>query len=84
MNSTHSIRSDPSKALEEMLAVFRRLAEMDPPALRALAGELKRLSDESFASAALETGPAAKARARLDAQRSDAAQAALASLVAES
>jgi hypothetical protein len=74
-------RSDPTEDADE--EPYRRLAAMDPPALRSLAGELERISDESLASSALETGPAAQAKARRDAQRSAAAQAALASLDSE-
>ena len=83
MKSKHSMYSDASDDLDEMLAMYLRLAEMDPPALRSLAGDLKRLSDESLASAGLQASSAAQAKARRDAQRSDAAQAALASLATE-
>jgi hypothetical protein len=66
-----------------MMAMYRRLALMDPPALRALAGELERMSDESFAAAALQTGPVAQAKARRDARRAAAARAALGSIDTE-
>jgi hypothetical protein len=65
------------------MTTYRRLAAMDPPALRSLAGELKRLSDESSASAGLQAAPAARARAGRDAQRAAAARAALASVESE-
>jgi hypothetical protein len=78
-------RLNRSVAAEDVDAVttYRRLAAMDSPALRSLAGELKRMSDESFAAAALQAGPAAQARAHRDAQRAAAAQAALASVESE-
>jgi len=57
---------------------YRRLASMDPPAMRSLAAELTRISRES-AAAAVEQGTAeAAARAGRHAQRAAAAQAALA------
>ena len=76
-------RSGPGEAVEEMMAMYRRLALMDPPALRALAGELERMSDESSASAALEVSPAAQAKTRREAQRAAAARAALGSIDTE-
>jgi hypothetical protein len=76
---TQSIRADPGDDVVEMIAMYRRLATMDPPALRSLAADLQRLSDESSASAALQTAPAIQAQARRDAQRAAAARAALAS-----
>ena len=69
--------------IEKLMAAYRRLAAMDPPALRSLAGELKRMSDDSLASAGLQAGPAAQARAGRDAQRAAAAQAALACIESE-
>jgi hypothetical protein len=76
-------QSDQADDIDDVLTTYRRLAAMDPPALRSLAGELERISDESFASAGLQTGPAARARARRDAQRAAAAQVALASVESE-
>ena len=70
--------------IDLLLATYRRLAAMDPPALRSLAGELNRISEESLASAGLHAGPAAKARAGRDARRAEAAQTALGSVKAES
>lgn len=83
MSRTHSTSPDADGDPEAMAAIYRRLAEIDPPALRSLASELKRLSDESSASVAVQAGPAAQARARRDVQRFDAAQAALATLATE-
>ena len=80
MTGIHPIHSEPNEKLEQMLAMYRRLGQTDPPAPRSLARELKRLSDESFASAALEVNPAAQLRARREARHSDAARAALDSL----
>lgn len=70
-------RSGPREAVEDMMAMYRRLTLMDPPALRALAGELERMSDDSSASAALKASPAAQAKARREAQCAAAARAAL-------
>jgi hypothetical protein len=42
VTGTRSIHSDPGEDVEEMMAMSGRLAEIDPPALRSLAGELKR------------------------------------------
>jgi hypothetical protein len=67
-----------------MLTMYRRLATMDPPALRSLAVELERLSNESSASALLQPAPGKHARARRDAQRAAAARAALAWVDSES
>ena len=75
--------SDATDDIDQLMTTYRRLAAMDPPALRSLAGELERMSDESFASAALQAGPAARARAGRDAQRAAAARAALASVESE-
>jgi hypothetical protein len=58
--------------------VYRRLAAIDPPALRSLIVELTRLSDESAASAVQEGTAEAVARADRNAQRAAAARAALA------
>jgi hypothetical protein len=57
---------------------YRRLAAMDPPALRALVADLMRLSNESSALAAQRPSIEAEARAARDAQRAADAQAALA------
>ncbi len=56
---------------------YRRLAAMDPPALRSLIVELSRISHESSALARRRGTPDASARAARDAQRAAAAQAAL-------
>lgn len=66
-----------------LMATYRRLAEMDPHALRSLAGELQRISDESSASAGLLVDPAALARVGRDARRAAAAWAALATIETE-
>ena len=76
-------RSDATDDIDESMTTYRRLVAMDPPALRSLAGELERMSDESVASAALQTGQAAQAKAHRDAQRAAAARAALASVESE-
>jgi hypothetical protein len=76
-------RSGPGEAVEEMMTMYRRLALIDPPALRALVGELERMSDERSAAAALQPVPAAQAKARREAQRAAAAWAALGSLDTE-
>ena len=76
-------RSTTTEEIAELTATYRRLAAMDPPALRSLAGELKRISDESLRSASLESGPDAQTRAGRDAQRAAAAQAALACVESE-
>ena len=83
MTDTQSIRVDPGADVAEMMTLYRRLAAMDPPALRSLAVDLERLSDESSASAAQQAAPATQARARRDAQRAAAARAALASAETE-
>lgn len=66
--------------IDELMTTYRRLAEMDPPALRSLADELKRISAESLASAVPHAGPVAQARAGRDARRAAAARAALAAV----
>jgi uncharacterized membrane-anchored protein len=58
---------------------YRRLATMDLPVLRSLIVELRRVSNESAASAVREGTPLAAARANRDAQRASAAEEALAS-----
>ncbi len=67
----------------EVMKTYRRLAAMDPPAMRSLIVELMRLSDESSASAMEQGSPEAAARAGRDARRAAAAQAALAAVEAE-
>jgi hypothetical protein len=64
--------------LDVIAATYRRLAAMDPPALRALIVELRRLSDESRELAARLPSVQATARAGRAASRAKAAQAALA------
>jgi hypothetical protein len=83
MSGVQAHRATASEDIAELQAMYRRLAGMDPPALRSLAGELRRISDESLASARLHGGPAAQARAGWDAERTAAAQAALASIDSE-
>jgi hypothetical protein len=83
LTATHPVHPTAGDDVAEMLTTYRRLAAMDPPALRALAAELQRLSDESSASAALRALPATEARARRDAQRAAAARTALASVESE-
>jgi hypothetical protein len=80
VTATPSVRPDSDGGVAEMLATYRRLATMDPPALRSLAVELDRLSEESSASAALHAAPAIEEKARRDAQPAAAARAALASV----
>jgi hypothetical protein len=60
------------------LGTYRRLAAMDPPALRWLIIELVRASEESAALAAQNGTAEAVARATRHAQRASDAQAALA------
>jgi hypothetical protein len=48
------VDTDEDDDVGELLTMYRRLAAMDPPALRSLAAELARFSDESSASAALQ------------------------------
>ncbi len=69
-----------SEDMDHLIATYGRLASMDPPALRSLAGELQRMSDESIASASLQPGAGAQTRAGRDARRAAAAHAALASV----
>ena len=56
---------------------YRRLAAMDPPALRALVADLNRISRESAAVAELQATPEAAARAGRSARRAAGALAAL-------
>jgi uncharacterized membrane-anchored protein len=58
---------------------YRRLALMDPPVLRSLTAELRRVSNESVASALRDGTAVAAARADRDTRRAAAAEAALAS-----
>jgi hypothetical protein len=83
VTSTLQVDTDADDDIADMLTMYRRLAAMDPPALRALAADLERLSNESSASATLHSLPAIQAKARRDAQRAAAARAALASLESE-
>jgi hypothetical protein len=57
---------------------YRRLATMDLPVLRSLIVDLRRVSEESAASAVREGTAEAAARANRNAQRAAAAEAALA------
>ena len=84
MTAAQPVQTNAGDDVAEMLTMYRRLAAMDPPALRALAAELERLSDESSASAALQALPSTQAKARRDAERAAAARAALASVESES
>jgi hypothetical protein len=83
VTTTQSILSDPADDMPEMIAIYRRLATMDPFVLRSLAVDLQQLCHESATSAALLATPATYAKARRDAQRAFAARAALASLDSE-
>ncbi len=77
--------SDKIRTLDDtrtQIDTYRRLAAMDPPAMRSLIVELMRVSDESAASAVQEGTPEAVARADRHAQRAAAAQAALGSAAA--
>ena len=76
------IHTDPGNGIAEMIAMYQRLATMDPPVLRSLAVELERLSEQSSASAAVQAARAIEAKARRDARRA-AAQAALDSVGSE-
>jgi hypothetical protein len=62
---------------------YRRLALIDPPAMRSLIVELSRISAESSALAMRTGTPEAAARAGRDAQRAADAHAALASTSTE-
>ena len=72
-----------AEELAEVMKTYRRLAAMDPPAMRSLIVELMRLSDDSSVSAMELGSPEAVARADRDARRAAAAQAALAAVEAE-
>jgi hypothetical protein len=83
MTGPQQVDSEADDDVTAMLTMYPRLATMDPPALRSLAAELARLSDESAASAALQALPAIQTKAGRDAQRAAAARAALASVESE-
>jgi hypothetical protein len=48
---TVTSRANQPEDLATSLASYRRLAAMDPPAMRSLVAELRRIADESSASA---------------------------------
>jgi len=85
MSLAHHLPSAGAGQTEDLpgaMEGYRRLASMDPPAMRSLAAELTRISRES-AAAAIEQGTAeAAAWAGRHAQRAAAAQAAMAALEA--
>ena len=83
MTPAPPIRSDPGDDAVEVVAMCRRLGTMDPPALRSLAVDLQRMSDESSASPALRAVPAIEAKAGRHAQHAAAVRAALASVGSE-
>jgi hypothetical protein len=83
VSGSHLDHSAAIEDIDQLMATYRRLAAMDPPALRSLAAELQRRSDDSLASAGLQPDPTGQTRAGRDAQRAAAAQAALASADAE-
>jgi hypothetical protein len=68
-----------SDHLAEGVQAYRRLAAIDPPAMRSLAAELERLADESSVSAVQQGTAEAAVKASRDADRAAAAHAALAS-----
>jgi len=73
--------SDTLRAPADIAAdtiTYRRLATMDLPVLRSLIVDLRRVSEESSASAVREGTAEALARANRNAQRAAAAEAALA------
>ena len=70
--------SPPIEQAQAQIRAYRRLAEIDPPALRSLIVELVRLSDESAASALHARTAEAVARAERHARRAADARAALA------
>jgi hypothetical protein len=63
-----------------MDAAYRRLAEIDPPVMRALTAELERTAQDSSREAALRPTAASDALAGRNARRACAARAALAGL----
>ena len=69
--------------LAQTLETYRRLAAMDPPALRSLVVELTRMAEESAASAVRPGTAEPVARAGRHAERAAAARAALAWVEAE-
>ncbi len=79
MTGAQRIHSEPDDGVAEMVTIYQRLAAMDPPALRSLAVELQRVSDESSAGALQATLPQ-QSKARRDAQRAAAVRLALASI----
>jgi hypothetical protein len=83
MTGIQPIDAEPDDGVAEMVTIYQRLAAMDPPALRSLAVELQRLSNESSAAAALQATPPQHSKARRDAQRAAAARVALAAVEAE-
>lgn len=70
----------PIEQASAHLYVYRRLAEIDPPALRSLIVELVRLSDESAASAIRAHTAEAGARAERYARCAADARGALAAV----
>jgi uncharacterized membrane-anchored protein len=68
----------PLADIDADTTTYRRLATMDLPVLRSLVVDLRRVSDESAASAVREGTAEALARAHRNAQRAAAAEAALA------
>jgi hypothetical protein len=83
MSGVSSAGLHKTQDLTNLAEAYRRLAIMDPPAMRSLLDELSRISMESSASAAQLRTPEARTRAGRDAQRADDAQAALDSLQAQ-
>ena len=79
---TDTLRAPAQIAVDT--TTYRRLATMDLPVLRSLIVELRRVSNESAASALREGTPVAAARANRDAQRATAAEEALGSAEDES
>ena len=73
-------RANQPEDLATSLESYRRLAAMDPPAMRSLVAELRRIADESSALAAQHGTAEAAARAGRNAERAAAARAALASI----
>jgi hypothetical protein len=80
MTAIRLSRPAASEDIGQLTAMYRRMASMDPPAFRSLAGELQRTSDANTASASLLPGPATQTQVSRDAQRAEAAQAALSSV----
>ena len=83
MTGSQRVHVDPLEDVQQMMTTYRRLANMDPPALRSLAVDLERLSEASSASVALQPSSITEAQALRDARRAAAARAALASLDSE-